>query len=42
MEIDNLVLFLGKWRHQYRKEKYGPIIDIDWAVDKIDKMSLDE
>jgi len=42
MEIDNLVLFLGKWRHQYRKEKYGPVINVDWAVHKIDIMTVGE
>ncbi|MBC8408843.1 MAG: hypothetical protein H8E12_09015 [Rhodobacteraceae bacterium] len=35
MKIDNLVLFLGKWRHRYKEEMYGPVIEIDWAVHEI-------
>lgn len=42
MKIDNLILFLGKWRHQYREEKYGPVLEIDWATHKIGTTKQDE
>jgi len=38
MKPEDLILFLGKWRYQYRKEKYGPSFDVDWAAHQIEKI----
>lgn len=35
MKKEDLALFLGKWKEKYTKEKYGPTVEVDWAVQRI-------